>query len=372
MTKHTGAILFLFMAILLALTGCGKSPVATFEESFDADSSSLQLQNNYGVCFFETKQAKYILENKKIYFAPQGSDEFSLLCTRPDCSHTDENCNAYGGVAIGWFDDKLYSATLDAGGPKLISMKPDGSEHRVVGELLSPLYPNGQSGGSYWFYFCDSCLYYMIWPPSDEYLPTMARTDLLTGKTDEPWKDTIPPGLNGGHISQFSNGKWYMEADMAEDEGISAWILEADPETGAFTPILDNPGGTRAMWWRVEDTTILYFEPGRGICSYDWNRDEDRCLLKLPGSEEAWCEFGLEYIYLSRPGADGSSRRVDLYNWECQLVDSVEVPRSWSYVTETSDRVYFGTNNWGWHMQAYLDKSEVGAGNLSLHDVVYP
>ena len=374
----------ILLAAILLLAGCGAGPSAaepvteeTAAEGPEAassimDSAAWRPQNGYGVCFIETEQVKYVLEDKRIYFSPQGSDEFYLLCSRPDCSHTDENCSAYGGAAIGWYDGRLYSATLDSGGPKLISMQPDGSEHRVVGELLSPLYPNGQSGGAYWFYFCGGCLYTMIWPPNDEYLPTMARTDLLTGKTDEPWKDSIPRGLNGGHISQFANGKWYMEADLPEEEGISAWILEADPETGAFTPVLENSGGVRALYWRMEDSAILYFEPGRGICRCDWNAGEDRCLLELPDSEEAWCEFGLEYIYLSHPGADSSSRRVDLYDWEYQLVDSIEVPRSWSYVTETADRVYFGTNNWGWHIRACLDKSEIGSGELSLHDVEYP
>lgn len=377
--KRTKYLLIPLAAALL-LAGCGAPPPAAepvTEETAAApavtDSAAWRPQNGYGVCFIETEQVKYVLENKKIYFSPQGSDEFYLLCSRPDCSHTDENCNAYGGVAIGWYDGRLYSATLDVGGPKLISMAPDGSDHREVGELLSPLYPNGQSGGAYWFYFCEGFLYSMIWPPNDEYLPSMARTDLRTGEADQPWKDVITPGLNGGHLSQFTNGKWYMAMDLTTETGeINSCILEADPEEGTLTPILDNPGGVRAKYWRVEGQTILYFEPGRGLCRYDWSADEDRCLLEMPDSEDAACIFGLDYIFYLNIEEGNKERTVELYSWDLQPVASFRCPRSYGYVTETADRIYYGTNNWGWRIRAYIDKSEIGTGGLSLHDVVYP
>ncbi len=377
--KRSLCLSFLLAAALL-LAACGTAtpdPPAPAETSAAEpehslpDSAAWRPQNGYGVCFLETEQVKYVLENKKIYFSPQGTDSFYLLCSRPDCSHTDENCNAYGGAAIGWYDGRLYAATVGSGGPKLISMQPDGSGHRVVAELLSPLYLNGQSGGTYWFYFCGGYLYYMIWPPSEEYLPTMARTDLRTGATDQPWADTIDLGLLGGHVSQFADGKWYMAADLRSGEETRSCILEADPEAGILTPILDNPGGVRALWWRVEDGTILYFEPGRGLCRCDWKAGEDRCLLERPGSENAECTFGLDYIYYEDAGEGSSERTVTLYDRELHPVDSFQLPANWSYVTETADRIYYGTSNWGWHIRAYIDKSEIGTGKLSLHEVEY-
>ena len=47
-----------------------------------------------------------------LFFCPSGENAFYPLCSKPDCKHNDQNCNAYIGRGIpcfGYFDHALYS-----------------------------------------------------------------------------------------------------------------------------------------------------------------------------------------------------------------------------------------------------------------------
>lgn len=344
-----------------------------------ADSAAWRPQNVVGACCLETDQRLFILENRKIYAAPHGSDVFSVLCEKPGCGHSDESCDAYGGIAIGWYQGKIYAVTMDMNGVRLQRMEPDGSDHAVVCDLPCLPRADGSIGGYDFFCFCEGFLYYMCTPSpypaagaSDQtQSAALFRTDLLTGETDEPWKDSLPAGMNASQICQFEDGKWYMQADYAEDGETKSAIFRADPSAGTLRPILDNHGGRRAMGWTVLGNSILYYEPGRGIVRRDWESGQESLLLEDPGWEDAECFFGVDDIYLSRKAPEKGQRLFSVYSWDFEPLGSLSLPAHYQYVTETADSVYFGVIDWGYCLKGCLDKNEIGAGELSLRPVTY-
>lgn len=341
-----------------------------------AVSSAWRPQNMYGAYCLETDETLYILENRKIYAAPRGSDRFSVLCAKPGCGHSDESCDAYGGMAIGWYQGKLYAVTMDMNGIRLQRMEPDGSGHTVVCDLPCLPRADGSIGGYSFFCFCEGSLYYNC---VDYKLGTVEqaqpcaifRTDLLTGETDEPWKAAIPYGMNASLIGQFEDGTWYMQADFTENGETESCILLADPDAGTLRPVLREPDAARLRGWTVIGDGLLYYERGRGIVRYDWERDSELCLLEDPGWENAACFFGVDYIYLIRKAPEKGQRILFVYSWDFELLGSLSLPAHYQYVTETADRVYFGVIDLGYYLKGYLDKNEIGTGELSLRPVTY-
>ena len=75
----------------------------------------------------------------KIYFCPRGGDTFQPLCSKPNCQHNDENCNAWcDGLCFGYYNGALYTAGNSRGtrsGEEIIKMNLDGTDHKVVTTL---------------------------------------------------------------------------------------------------------------------------------------------------------------------------------------------------------------------------------------------
>lgn len=355
----------ILLCLLLILAGCGSRE--TSGAPTGASSSGWRSQNCPGSYFLETDQACYNLESEMIYFAPAGSKSFSLLCSRPDCTHNNKDCNAYGGEALGYYNGKLYSVALTDEGFQLVSMDLDGSNHTTVCNLLLPQYPNGQRGGSYVFYFCDGYIYYAIHPGFPDYPMHLVRTNLITGETEEPWKDSVTPDMNGGRSCQFSGGCWYMGMDTASSDGeIQSMIVRADPETGTIEKILDNPDGIVMGWW-VEGSTVFYFETGRGLCELDWRTGENTCQVEFTGDAIYRGIYDTVFIYAHPSTANTAPRTMYIYSRDYQLLDSIALTDELFYVTATKDTIFFGTpaEN-GYHISSYINKSDIGSGNLEL------
>lgn len=372
--KRMHILFFIFIISTLFLSGCSEKQINDATPSSTEKgtvSSGWRSQNCLGSYFLETDQACYNLESEMIYFAPAGSKRFSLLCSRPDCTHNNEDCNAYGGKALGYYNGMLYSIVVnDSGIPcfQLVSMDLNGSNHTAVCNLLMPQYPNGQRGGGYSFFFCDGYVYYVIRPSFPDYPIRLVRTNLITKETEEPWKDSVTPDMNGGFSCQFSDGCWYIEMDMTSSDGeTQSMIVRADPETGTIERILDNPDGITITGWWVEESTILYFEKGRGLCQLDLRTGEDACQLEVTGDAGGRAIYDEAFIYTQPYISNTAPRALCIYSRDYRLLDSVALTDELFYVTATKDTIFFGTpaEN-GYHISSYINKSDIGSGNLEL------
>ncbi|MBO4211643.1 MAG: hypothetical protein J5878_03205 [Oscillospiraceae bacterium] len=72
-----------------------------------------------------------------IYFCPRGGDAFRPLCSKPNCSHNNENCNAWVGLIcldLGYYNGGLYTVEVSIH-INVVRMNLDGTDHRVVATL---------------------------------------------------------------------------------------------------------------------------------------------------------------------------------------------------------------------------------------------
>ena len=141
------------------------------ETSFDAslfrnqDSGPSFISGRF---FLETDRCYYVLRDEYIYYSAKETPDFHILCSRPDCNHNDENCNAYGDMALGWFDGKLYCVSVlsvpleDRMRLGLVRMDEDGRNHERLAYLDITVSPSGQVGGYYFFGFHKGYLYFYV------------------------------------------------------------------------------------------------------------------------------------------------------------------------------------------------------------------
>ena len=172
---RTSAVL---LSIMLLVSGCGLSdPMYKNESSTtqgntstqipsDSDNNSSGIQNpsgetslaedeklgfqktmNVSDVFRLNKMCKgsggYYLENEGLlYYLKPESGRMIPVCSKPNCKHRDDNCNAWiNSSMLTIYEDKLYFANSDGYGEglRLFSMNLDGTGRKQIQNLESPL-----------------------------------------------------------------------------------------------------------------------------------------------------------------------------------------------------------------------------------------
>ena len=359
-------------ALALLLCGCA-APTGQKEASTAAlpDPGAWRSQNATLLSFVETELGYYILEDRMLYFAPTGSAEFHILCGRPDCDHSSEDCNAFAGEAFTYYDGKLYAIrrNYDKHVFEDIKISLDGSDHQVVGQFQDILYPDGQIKAAQNFSISGRYAYYIVpaggYTGETGYETHIFRMDLSTGKNEELPASPESERNTGGYYYQHEGNKWYFIASHILEDGTQApdYLVCMDMDDGTYTPITEcNP--TRFNLYRVEGRTIFHYQPGQGFFSYDMDSGEDKCQLALT-DEEAYRSsidyYDTDFIYVE------ADEELQIFNRDYQLIDRMALPNDLFYITATQDLVFFGIYlEAGMKPTAYINKNDIGSGNLEL------
>ena len=143
--------LFLFCFILLFCSSC-TSPVQEESSIIIAANHltidptvtpSLDMQNEFTrfrtMCESEDDYYFQCSADSFIRYYDKASGISGVLCSRPECTHTTSDCNAYANVSRGfmWYDNKLYWAqhAEDDNAIDLFCMNPDGTRRQHVQTL---------------------------------------------------------------------------------------------------------------------------------------------------------------------------------------------------------------------------------------------
>lgn len=149
------------ITILLALTfcltlfGCNDSTANLPKPNVTGDNTVLgsDFQKNmnqskashiYNTC--ESEDGYFFLyADGNVYYLDKKSGASTILCGKPECSHTDDNCNAWAyGNFLTYYNGKLYWSSYDRVqekggvvdyGERLHCMDLDGTNHKVVQKL---------------------------------------------------------------------------------------------------------------------------------------------------------------------------------------------------------------------------------------------
>ena len=383
MKHHLG---ILSVALVLLLCSCSRATKQITDPSpeestlIHAAYSCWRSQDAPGVFFAETELGCYNLADGFLYFAPAGSTEFQLLCSRPDCTHEDEDCNAYAGDAFTYYNGYLYGTYtyMNSGNyrlfQKLVRISPDGSGHEDVGNLENATYPNGSSSCATDYIFFDQYLYYTIiseHPGETGYESHLFRMSLTTGENEALPVSEESARCTGGYYAQFDGGKWYfLTGQILPDGSETKHLACVDMDSGTFS-LLAEGDNTRFSRFTVEDGVILYFQPGRGFCQLDTETGEDRCVSTQTGNETGEiyrANYDCNFIYCDAKSST-DQYVLQIYDREYHLVDAVARPSDVHFITATQDYILFGfypPYGTGMVPTAYINKSDIGTGNLEL------
>lgn len=386
--------LMIILAVLFLLCSCSApenpSLLDMSEETAMIESRSTKQYPysspcNLGGYYIETALGDYYLRNDTIYFSPAGETSFFPLCNKPNCTHGNKNCNAYGGWAIGYYNGFLYSVQDDPDMTQtdhlLIRMDPDGSNHTEIMKLPWESYADGSRHSSCDWFFCKNRLIISsaanFTQPLEEQIHHLYVVDLDTLEITEPFAELLSaPRTQIGVLRQFVDDLFYTIVELPKDSGQTTmeiqvydrWLYELNLETGSSRPLLCMDG---ILTWTVQDGTVYYLESGV-FCEQDLESGEV-VRYDMPIEDAWWASWDEDVVYVMGHGSGkqflnviDEKHTLYFFDREYHLIDQVELT-DYLFLGFVSEKyLLFSDNRAVNPVSYYLDKSQIGSGDLEL------
>ena len=307
-----------------------------------------------------------------LLYIDHGSDTVIKLCGRPDCTHTDSDCNAYFKEALNicYYDGFLYTMdfenTFVLTGLNLIRMNLDGTERVTVYNTSKFAETNGYKNIENPRIF-NGVLFFMAGKLNEDGETIFDSCYYkLDGSMEEPKIDTFfAPFLYGDGESIVGNVDYDAENELCV---IGIW----DPDKGIVeelfkTDDLANYGyiGTKAHYY-VENGVIIED-------SYTEGRKE---LIDtgLKGDYQIVCLPDCIAMYEKGPYEE---KTIYFYDWDYNDLGSVKVDYEFNeeipgfICGETPERIFL-TADFYYLPRYYINKSDFGTGNIEIHALNVP
>lgn len=179
------------------------SPANPSNNSEGIDTTGFQKEMNVhhpfrlsAVC--KTEVGYYLHYDGLLYFLDGTTGTVTAVCAKPECSHTDNDCNAWiNSGMLSYYQGKLYYVNSDAKSDSmktLYSVKPDGTEHTKIQRLqmeyvgwrtvlADPILVNGN------LYFLEGdTQIYTVQLGQDVSKAVLVLEDDMSGKLESAWK----------------------------------------------------------------------------------------------------------------------------------------------------------------------------------------
>lgn len=319
--------------------------------------------------------AKYTGQKDMICYCPRGGDTFYPLCSKPNCSHADEDCNASFNGWFGYYEGAIYATDYTASQDfVLIKMNLDGTDHQVVATLSHNEWDCGYSctfhHGKLYLKYTGS-----VDLPFEEQQDHLVAVDL----SDYSQKEIATEYLQTARLPDFFlyyKDKLYGtgSGDKNPNAGISDYkLIELDAVTGQTRVLLSKDIGSAY----VTDTKLYYFEADLSYLSARLGEQIEKSepgfreldlnsgAIKdcgLPVEDIKWACYDEDYIYA---GNRADKQTIYFLSRDYKLVDQIELPWKGPKPIVTSDRVFFMSSSIS-PITHYLEKSEIGSHKLTL------
>lgn len=323
-------------------------------------------------------------EQRMIFFCPRGGDTFYPLCSKPNCRHNDKNCNAWDGSFFGYFDGAIYSVQLNASSQlEVVRRSVDGTDHQAVATVNTSGIP---SDSGFQFKFHHGKLFVICSPslqrPLEEQEYHLIVMDLKDYSQTEPAADYLRT-VSEFDIAYFCKDKIYAYIQPGKKSEIrldQSEMVEIDAVTGEIQTLL--PGTVSGLY--LTDSTWYYFERdigklvnylGLGYEVKSGNPGFRELDVKsgtvkdcgLPKEDIDSVRYDEDFIYATTlPRNENRDRMLYILNRDYELVDQYELKNGQSFLVATSDRVFLSDYGFGADCAYYLDKSQIGSGDLKL------
>ena len=329
-----------------------------------------------GIYFFDKTDG----DEKFIVYADNGSDTFIKLCGRPDCTHSTPDCNAYvfSGCALSYYGGYLYAASGNGGRSeecKLIRMDPDGSNHLTVMDFTAFAKEIGGDYAQCEIITDGFCLFTVYkWKVIAEGVDFEEKKASSIGyyyyKLDGSMEKPVAAAMDG--LACYSCGDAFLvHSYTLPDESEYGSYYDWDPDTNSASFLTHHPG---VPGWYGEDVGF-YFKDGYIYRrTYATNKDEP---MVDTGLEGVYFVFAFpECLVVASRKNPSTDNNLYFYNWSFELLDTVSISNpsmertQHLIVAETAERIFLSNVNKG-RPTSYINKSELGTGEVKIHPFVY-
>lgn len=234
----------------------------------------------------ETGRGLYFLESAHIdaggnflCYYDYESQRAIRVCNRPDCSHSDETCNAYFVENfpkefyeldnLKWYDNAIYLPFVESGKRVLYRVSADGSSREEVTELfdteINPVVDGGITSTSY--SYMDICIHrgYVYFIMDKGGAEGLCRKKL---EGNSPVETIIPANVMRTTVYRMEPyGKYlfFQKGRYNEDETeLESSIYAYDVETQELLEVKENVLST----YVIKDAVLYYAVAGEGIYVY--------------------------------------------------------------------------------------------------------
>lgn len=299
-----------------------------------------------------------------IRFSEKGNHEFYTLCNKPECSHHDQNCNAFAGLSFGYYNDHIYYLYFENNGESMAlgRMDMDGNNHKKITSL-----PNQKSAdlgvtvvaGEGYFNNGYMILYLYRINQDPKSCGAIYKVELETGKIERLFEDEIKNDIYVDICSLYGDKIYFKEVTLTNE---SAKLYEGNMETGEIHMILEDfKVPSRAK--RIGDI-LYYHKPKEGFFEYDLKAGEETLKLK---TNFYYANIGhtkdmIVACATENPESGNNDFTTYVYDREYKLINQVKLDiNTYGDIQQgfiTSDAIYFVGELSG-EIFYYIDRSKI-------------
>ena len=350
----------------------GESPIPAkrtglMTQGVFTDSNGFECTNDGMYFMLSTEQGSILC------YCDHGSDTVVKLCSRPDCTHSGRDCNAYfnSGRGICYYNGYLYTVQKmenDSRNYELIRMNLDGTERISVVDTREV--SQGYGG----------TMIHMIW--NGVFNIGLIRlgdggqsiVDFFYYRLDGSMEQLKPSNFG---IPYGNDGENFL-LSSTNDRGAESYSLW-NPETQEISYLTEKIG---SGYYGAEDA---YYILDGVIYHYTYSTNEKEALFDtgLDGNKALYCYPDCLVVSDTIPWDEYMAGKVldtitlHFYNWDFENLGQVELdyPRPGHFhkviCGETPDRIIL-TDNSSLYPCYYIEKADFGTGDIQIHEFELP
>ncbi len=313
-----------------------------------------------------------------LFFAAHDSDQVIKLCGRPDCTHDTVACNAcfeHASSGVTYYNGHLYIAQENLFEGKyvfeLYRVNLDGSNRLKVASLGDRAKYSGTMG----LEIIDGVASYTLLKVDQE--TGIGVQDRFYYALDGSMREPVLAENQFSHMNQ--EGMDVRVTGNGDDWGYS--IYSTDFRNDEWTFVFDASKYQNGYWGKEAGYVLL--DDAITKVHYSDGREEVLFRTGLEGGYHP--RFFPDCIVLTQTtDAAGNMPEVPMvyfYSWAGEFLGEVAIDFPYDYPTaslllgggESKDRIYVLSSQRAHALpQYYIDKSEFGTGQITLHKLEYP
>lgn len=287
----------------------------------------------------KTEVGYYLHYDGLLYFLDGTTGTVTAVCAKPECSHTDNDCNAWiNSGMLSYYQGKLHYVNSDAKSDSmktLYSVKPDGTEHTKIQRLqmeyvgwhtvlADPILVNGN------LYFLEGdTQIYTVQLGQDVSKAVLVLEDDMSGKLESAWK--FWADSSGVYAMNHLLDNAGYEQDILYRLGAST---SETHEVWRSTELVEDASGDPS--WYITNGHLYYYPSAGGLWDIELETGGAKELIRSTDTpKDGSALFTESYVLFSddhpdsqwgaQSGLREGGEKVSVYDYSGNLVSEVSL-----------------------------------------------